>query len=203
MGVKITGRILLLAAIGTLGMISDATAGSAPHSPSLSADTVVSGPLGYNLQPHLALTGETPDPDTAVTSPPSPSSPPRPLSPGLPMTYGDQLRSYRQLERKPDADAAVTLGGLVVDETITPQGRLFYAAFYDIWRSPSTPGFYTVRVEEQPTPGRGTLIRVIVNDTPTFQSRLQPDSVIDDLALPAARRTYAHVQSGRGILKIR
>ncbi len=94
------------------------------------------------------------------------------------------------------------LRGLVVDETITPQGRTFYTEFYGVWQSPPVDGFYTVEVREKPTPGRGALVRVFVNDDVTFQARLQPQTDIAERALQAARRTYGYVRSGQGILQI-
>jgi hypothetical protein len=121
---------------------------------------------------------------------------------GLPTTYGDQLRLHRSLQRKPGASATLELGGFVVDETITPQGRTFYDSFYGVWRSPSVEGFYTVRIQEKPTPGRGTLVQVFVNDDTTYRTRLQRNANVDDHALQAARRTFAYVRSGKGILQI-
>ncbi len=94
------------------------------------------------------------------------------------------------------------LRGLVVDETITPQGRTFYTEFYGVWQSPPVDGFYTVEVREKPTPGRAALVRVFVNDDMTFQARLQPQTDIAERALQAARRTYGYVRSGQGILQI-
>ncbi len=94
------------------------------------------------------------------------------------------------------------LRGLVVDETITPQGRTFYTEFYGVWQSPPVDGFYTVEVREKPTPGRAALVRVFVNDDVTFQARLQPQTDIAERALQAARRTYGYVRSGQGILQI-
>jgi hypothetical protein len=138
--------------------------------------------------------------DTSVTAPDTAAAAPPPSA--LPLTYDAQLRATRALERRPDATQALALGGLVVDETVTPRGRTFYGVFFGGWRSPSTAGFYTVRIEERPTPGRGTLVQVFVNDDVTFRTRLQPQSPIDDLALQAARRTYSYVQSGRGQLTI-
>lgn len=137
---------------------------------------------------------------------PAPSGPQAAETPGvvaLPTTYGDQLRLHRTLERRPGADAALDLGGLVVDETLTPHGRIFYTDFFDVWEAPPVEGFYTVRVQERPTPGRGTLVEVFVNDDVTFRTRLQPQTPIAEQALQAARRTYAYVRSGRGILRIR
>lgn len=96
----------------------------------------------------------------------------------------------------------VDLGGLVVDETLTPQGRTFYSDFFGAWRSPPTTGFYIIRVRERPMPGRGTLVQVFVNDDVTFQTRLQAQTTVDEAVLQAARQTYAYVRSGRGILQI-
>lgn len=123
--------------------------------------------------------------------------------PALPTTYADQLRLYRTLQRRAGAGATLDLGGLVVDETITPHGRIFYTNFFDVWQSPQVEGFYTVRVQEKPTPGRGTLVVVFVNDDVIFRTRLQPQALISEQALQAARRTYMYVRSGRGILQIR
>lgn len=111
-------------------------------------------------------------------------------------------QSFQPNASTPTPVASTGLGGLVVDETMTPQGRSFYSTFYNVWRSPPVEGFYTVRVQEGPTPGRGTLVQVFVNDDITFQARLHPQTQIDAQARQAARRTYAYVRSGRGILRI-
>ena len=97
-----------------------------------------------------------------------------------------------------------TLGGFVLDETFSPPGRIFYSRFYNVWEAPPVTGFYTIRVEERPTPGRGNLVQVFVNDDIIYQTRVQPgpDDTISEQALQGARRAYAHVQSGRGQLKI-
>jgi hypothetical protein len=106
------------------------------------------------------------------------------------------------LERRPGVETSLELGGLVVDETMSPHGRLFYTAFFGVWQAPPVDGFYTVRIQEEPTPGRGTMVQVFVNDDITFRTRLQPQTEIDRQALRAARRTYAYVRSGQGILRI-
>jgi hypothetical protein len=85
---------------------------------------------------------------------------------------------------------------------MTPHGRTFYTAFFGVWQAPPVEGFYTIRIEENPTPGRGTLVQVFVNDDVTFQARLQPQTDIPEQALQAARRTYMYVRSGQGILRI-
>ena len=86
---------------------------------------------------------------------------------------------------------------------MSPQGRTFYRKFYDVWQSPPIEGFYTVKVQEEPKPGRSTLVTVLVNDDTVFRARLQIQQInVDEVAVQAARRTYAYVRSGRGILKI-
>ena len=149
-----------------------------------------------NVQPDA----NQPDASSHHTSGTQALQPPR--YEALTTTYSDQLRLYRTLERRPETDHRIELGGLVVDETITPQGRTFYSRFFGIWKSPPTSGFYTVKVVEKPTPGRGTLVQVLVNDDTTFQARLQPQTHFADLALQAARRTYAYVRSGQGLLHV-
>jgi len=134
-------------------------------------------------------------PDTAVVPSPSPPS-------VLPLTHDAQLRIANTLEPRPATTAPLALSGLVVDETVSPHGRIFYTEFYGVWQAPPIDGFYTVRVQEKPTPGRGTQVQVFVNDDITFQGRLQPQTDLAEQALHAARRTYAYVWSGRGILKI-
>ena len=143
-------------------------------------------------------------PDTTVTDPVAPelSSPDTPPT-RFHFTYEQQRQAHRSLRRRAEATEVLDLGGLVVDETITPQGRTFFGAFFDVWQSPAVGGFYTVRVHEEPSPGRGTLVQVFVNDDITFRARLQPQSPFAELALQAARRTYGYVQSGQGILRIR
>ncbi|MEP0547076.1 MAG: CsgE family curli-type amyloid fiber assembly protein [Rhodothermales bacterium] len=64
--------------------------------------------------------------------------------------------------------------GLVVDETRTTIGRDFYDTFYEAWTSPEGSVNYTVVVEEQPVPGRGTRVLVRLNDEVAFDTRLQP-----------------------------
>lgn len=117
-------------------------------------------------------------------------------------TYEAQVRFNQTLVRRAEASENLALEGIVVDETMSPQGRTFYADFFQVWRSPAVEGFYTVRVQERPTPGRGTLVQVLVNGRVVSQARLQPQTDRAEEALQAARRTYAYVRSGQGILQI-
>jgi curli production assembly/transport component CsgE len=66
------------------------------------------------------------------------------------------------------------INGLVVDETRTTIGRDFYDVFYDAWVAPDNSINYTIVVEEQPVPGRGTRLIVRLNDEVAFDTRLQP-----------------------------
>lgn len=66
------------------------------------------------------------------------------------------------------------INGLVVDETRTTIGRDFYDVFYDAWVAPENSINYTIVVEEQPVPGRGTRLIVRLNDEVAFDTRLQP-----------------------------
>jgi hypothetical protein len=80
--------------------------------------------------------------------------------------------------------------GLVVDETRTTIGRDFYDTFYDAWTAPEGSVNYTVVVEEQPVPGRGTRVLVRLNDEVAFDTRLQPGyERIQEAALAAVSYT--------------
>jgi len=169
------------------------------------------------VRPRTSVEASAPRrPDAASVSGSSPSggSRPVPASAGVQQradTTGATSEQLGSSERQrlsqsrtptPSPTPAVGLGGLIVDETMTPHGRTFYTAFYGVWQAPPVKGFYTIRVQEMPTAGRGTQVQVFVNDDVTFQGRLQRQTDIAEQALQAARRTYAYVRSGRGILKI-
>lgn len=66
------------------------------------------------------------------------------------------------------------INGLVVDETRTTIGRDFYDVFYDAWVAPENSINYTIAIEEQPVPGRGTRLIVRLNGEIAFDTRLQP-----------------------------
>jgi curli production assembly/transport component CsgE len=70
--------------------------------------------------------------------------------------------------------AGLELNGLVIDETITKIGRDFYELFYSRWEAPSTTVNYSLYVREQPQPGRGTQISVVLNDAELISQAIQP-----------------------------
>jgi len=122
----------------------------------------------------------------------------------LETTYAAQVDQYRTFRRTTSTETELMLTGFVIDETLTKLGRDFYSAFYRLWRTPDGAGFHTVRIVESPTPGRGTLVQVFVNDDVTYRTRVQPGSdPLGNHPLQAARRTFAYIQSGNGTLLIR
>lgn len=128
---------------------------------------------------------------------------PQPAYVGLATTYEDQVRRYQSLRRVGTPTPEMGLRGMVIDESMTRFGRDFYDRFYRYWRTPPKAGFHTVRIVEEPRPGRGTLVQVKVNDDAVYQARLQPGAnPVQDRPLQAARRAYAYVQSGKGTLTI-
>lgn len=118
-------------------------------------------------------------------------------------TYQQQVARFRQFQRVREASDDGGLEGLVIDETLTRLGRAFYDVFYRHWQTPPEAGFHTIRVVEEPRPGRGTLVQVNVNDASIYQTRLQPGAdALGNHPLRAAQRTYRYLQSGQGTLTI-
>jgi len=93
-----------------------------------------------------------------------------------------QLRTRRLMQKvtsssdadDTDAEAGVSIGGLVINDTRTTIGRDFYNAFYSRWSTPEGAENVIVRVREQPRPNLGTRILVEVEDERVFQATLQP-----------------------------
>ena len=125
----------------------------------------------------------------------------QPAAAPLALTYEAQLRERSQLQPRVDTTLAgspdagiqrLEIDGLVVDLTMTRIGREFYEVFYRLWRAPDGALNFTITVQEQPLPGTGTSVTVLVNEEIAFQARLQPrEDVIDGAAraaIAAARR---------------
>ncbi len=126
----------------------------------------------------------------------------RPAVPfGSSVTYRDIQREYGGLRPKPRAvpdsaftEAQIGIIRLVVDETISRAGALFYDVFYQLWRPPPGAAFSTVVLSEQPLPGQGTLVSVRLDGEVVFQSRLQPrEEVIEQTAELAVQTTLRRV----------
>lgn len=98
---------------------------------------------------------------------------PPPSVPSAPTTPADSSDADTEAERRL-LPPSYGINGLVVDETRTTIGRDFYDIFYDAWVAPDNSINYTIVVEEQPVPGRGTRLIVRLNDEVAFDTRLQP-----------------------------
>ncbi|WP_405284288.1 CsgE family curli-type amyloid fiber assembly protein [Gaopeijia maritima] len=83
--------------------------------------------------------------------------------------------------------SGAVIQGLVVDETVSRIGRDFYEVFYGAWESPTGVRSFTVRIQEQPAPGLGTRVVLLIDDEVLGQIQLQPRyDVVEQLALQAA-----------------
>ena len=99
-------------------------------------------------------------------------------SPGIAPVAGEEPIGVAQID------------GLVVDETATKIGRDFYDVFYSAWSPPAGATNFTIRIQEQPAPGMGTRVVLMLNDEVLFQLQLQPRyEVVQDLARQAAAYT--------------
>jgi len=112
---------------------------------------------------------------------------PPPSVPSAPQAPADSTDADTEAERQL-LPPSYGINGLVVDETRTTIGRDFYDVFYDAWVAPENSINYTIVVEEQPIPGRGTRLIVRLNDEIAFDTRLQPGyDRIQQAALAAVR----------------
>ena len=112
---------------------------------------------------------------------------------------------YRTLQPRnkandgPAAAALINLSGLVVDETRSRLGRQFYDLFYSQWEAPRGAGGHTVKVEERPGLGRGSVVFVRIDDELVYGSRLQPRySEIEQAAKAAVYYATRHLQQQVG-----
>jgi hypothetical protein len=119
---------------------------------------------------------------------------------------GEALEEFRNAFQKlVDAEKAakkkdlepfrMEVDGMVLDETISKIGRDFYNVFYQYWSGPKNAYNYTITIAEKPAPSLGTIVTVKVNDTFTYQSRLQPRyELIEEAGKAAVRYSYSHLQ---------
>ncbi len=115
---------------------------------------------------------------------------------GRSITYPDilaenallQLASRAEGDTLAAVDPFLGIQGLVVDETATPPGRLFYETFFLLWSPPAGAERTTITLGEQPLPGNGTAILVRADGELLLQTRLprRPDEV-EDLARQAVQ----------------
>ncbi len=128
---------------------------------------------------------------------------------GTAITYGQLVLELRRLVTLPmPPDTATTdspdagiqrleIDGLVVDETLTKVGRDFYDVFFRLWQPPKDAINFTIAVQEQPAPGTGTIVSVLVNDELVFQSRLQPQlEYVETAAQQAVFLAFRQLERG-------
>jgi len=87
-----------------------------------------------------------------------------------------------------------TLGGVVLNRTITVMGKDFYQYFAATWRTKDTGGHYSVSVHERPTAIRGSEIWVQFGQTRVFHAFLSPArSAVRQVSRQAADLVYERV----------
>ena len=126
-------------------------------------------------------------------------------------TYEEIRREYERLIRARadsgglvldslDGERTVGLGGLVIDETRSPMGSRFYQVFSTRWDPPEQLGSYTVVIREQPSPGLGSFVAVVLDDELVFRARLGPRGgstrQAAERAVQIARRRLAERSAG-------
>ncbi len=90
-------------------------------------------------------------------------------------------------------DEGLEITGLVFDETKTKGGHDFYDFFNVNWQ-PVVGLSYTVLITEQPTRGRGSSIKVSIDQTPVFFESLNPRTdAIEDASKRAVKATQIYL----------
>lgn len=99
-------------------------------------------------------------------------------------------------------DDEIEIDGLLVDDTKTKVGKDFYDLFYSSWEAPSGAKNYTITICEKPFRLSSTLIEVSINDTPVYQSVLQPrQEIVQELALNAVVTTQGYLVNYEEIMR--
>lgn len=97
-------------------------------------------------------------------------------------------------KEKVSSDADIEIDGLLFDETKTKSGKDFYDFFYTAWIPPAGARNYSIYVSEKPYRLSTTLIEIRINETPVFQSFLQPrGDYVEQLAADAVARTQLYL----------
>ncbi|MFP8488066.1 CsgE family curli-type amyloid fiber assembly protein [Gracilimonas sp. Q87] len=113
------------------------------------------------------------------------------------------VEAEKAAEKKDLEPFRMEVDGMVLDETISKIGRDFYNVFYQYWSPPEEAYNYTITITEKPAPSLGTIVSVKINDTYTYQSRLQPRfQMIEDAGKDAVRYSYSYLQRNKDGLTI-
>ncbi|GAA5521731.1 LysM peptidoglycan-binding domain-containing protein [Aliifodinibius salicampi] len=89
------------------------------------------------------------------------------------------VEQERREEKKQQTESSgqsstIAIDGMVLDETRSKMGTDFYNVFYRHWEPPSKAKNFMITISEQPTPGRGSVISISIDNEKVFQNRLQP-----------------------------
>ena len=107
-----------------------------------------------------------------------------------------------QTKESNDLDVEIEIDGLLVDETKTKTGKDFYDLFYNSWVAPKGAKNYTITISEKPFRLISTLIVVSINDTPVYQSILQPrQDIVEKLSENAIATTQNYLANYEEIMK--
>ena len=109
-----------------------------------------------------------------------------------------------QVVKKPDksSDLEIEIDGLLVDDTKTKTGKDFYDLFYGSWEAPKDVKNFTITISEKPFRLSSTLIVVSINDTPVYQSVLQPrQDIVEGLSQDAISTTQSYLANYEEIMK--
>ena len=111
-------------------------------------------------------------------------------APALPQDAATLARS-RQVEQRVMAEV---YGGLVIDQTLSPNGREFYRSFVAAWTDRPRVDRYALVVRERPTPRQDSHISIDQGLRRVFQGRLPTRrGDLSEYAARVAEATYQFV----------
>jgi len=111
---------------------------------------------------------------------------------------------FEQIVKQPEKtnDYEIEIDGLLVDDTKTKTGKDFYDLFYGSWEAPARAKNYTITISEKPFRLTSTLIVVSINDTPVYQSVLQPrQDIVEGLSQDAISTTQSYLANYEEIMR--
>jgi len=111
---------------------------------------------------------------------------------------------FEQIIKQPEKskDYEIEIDGLLVDDTKTKLGKDFYDAFYSHWEVPANSKNYIITISEKPFRLTSTLIEISINDTPVYQSILQPrQDILEELSVDAISVTQNYLINYQDIMR--
>lgn len=116
--------------------------------------------------------------------------------------YLKKLVNQVILQSQKSTEPEIEIDGLLVDDTKTKTGKDFYDLFYASWEAPSGAKNYTITITEKPFRLSSTLIVVSINDTPVYQSVLQPrQDIVEGLSQDAISTTQSYLANYEEIMR--